>query len=280
MTSNQSHLPFPILPRPNQTATLEYVTPDKAYEYLAANSDRQRLIRTDAVTVMAQDLKAGRWTTTHQGIGFDATGTLIDGQHRLTAIFESGVSVWVWVIRGLEPERAIASVDRGKSRTMANVLQVMGFENSSADTVAIARAMMLGMALQQRNAIPSDQRLAAFITRHNVAIRHAQAIIPRTFGSALLRAVVAKAYYYTAPENLVRFSRAIADDIPAGELTEYDRMARKGTAQSVGGGSAARLDFYAKMLALLRAYLENRIISKVYAITIDPFPLPEGADAP
>ncbi len=38
-------------------------------------------------------MREGHWDTTHQGIAIASDGTLVDGQHRLLAIVESGVTV-------------------------------------------------------------------------------------------------------------------------------------------------------------------------------------------
>lgn len=44
-------------------------------------------------------LRSGTFKFTHQGISFDETGKLHDGQHRLTAIARSGISAKMLVAR-------------------------------------------------------------------------------------------------------------------------------------------------------------------------------------
>jgi hypothetical protein len=41
----------------------------------------------------AEAMRRGDWRLTHQGIAFDASGALVDGQHRLAAIVEADVPV-------------------------------------------------------------------------------------------------------------------------------------------------------------------------------------------
>lgn len=65
------------------------------------------------------------WKMNGEAIKFSNTGRLLDGQHRLLACVESGCSVRTLVIRGL-PEDTQETMDAGKSRTMANVLELKG----------------------------------------------------------------------------------------------------------------------------------------------------------
>ena len=66
-------------------STLMDIGPDIASQWLEGNV-RNRRIDQKHVNCLAQEMAAGRWMMTHQGIAFDANGTLIDGQHRLWAI--------------------------------------------------------------------------------------------------------------------------------------------------------------------------------------------------
>jgi hypothetical protein len=66
---------------------------------------------------------AGEYLLTHQPIAFDALGRLIDGQHRLAAVVQSGVTVQMWVITGADPE-TFGVVDTGLARRPTQFLRV------------------------------------------------------------------------------------------------------------------------------------------------------------
>ena len=72
--------------------TYLYVTPNLASKWLEGNACNRRLNQQHAER-MAQAMRDGCWKTTHQGIAFDTNGTLVDGQHRLWAIVQSGCTV-------------------------------------------------------------------------------------------------------------------------------------------------------------------------------------------
>lgn len=105
-----------------QHPVTEYVavTPRMAEEWLKANTGNRRISEA-VVEAYAQDMRAGAWKLTHQGIGFDTNGRLVDGQHRLTAILKAGFPVMMAVTRGLSVS-AQEVVDAQKPRSVADQL--------------------------------------------------------------------------------------------------------------------------------------------------------------
>lgn len=102
--------------------TTEYIDPHLAAEYLERNT-LNRAVRAAKVAEYAADMRLGRWHDTGQGIIFDETGTLIDGQHRLLAIIESGIGVHMDVIRGVS-RSAMAYIDVGAKRSTNDYLHL------------------------------------------------------------------------------------------------------------------------------------------------------------
>lgn len=107
--------------KPNTPFT-EYVsiTPQLAVEWLKSNTGNRRLSEP-VVEAYASDMRAGAWKLTHQGIAFDASGRLIDGQHRLQAIVKAGFPVTMAVTRGLSAS-AQEVVDALKPRSISDQL--------------------------------------------------------------------------------------------------------------------------------------------------------------
>lgn len=103
-----------------QHTAIETITPSLASSYLEFNSNN-RPLRYSHIRSMAYDMKNGDWQVTHQGIAFDSTGRLIDGQHRLHAIIEAGVAIQMSVTRGCSAA-SFSILDRGANRSTADVL--------------------------------------------------------------------------------------------------------------------------------------------------------------
>lgn len=103
--SAKSHLPV---------SEWELITPKLAEEYLARNTGN-RLLRQTTVNSYVHAMKKGQWKNTHQGIAFYKTGELADGQHRLEAVRQSGISAWMLVTHGVETD-SLGAMDQGLRR--------------------------------------------------------------------------------------------------------------------------------------------------------------------
>lgn len=101
------------------TATFELITPKIAAELLSSNREDNRNLRPRVVDYLTDAMLAGEYLVTHQGIGIDKTGALIDGQHRLRAVIKSGKAQTFLVTRGLDP-RVYSVLDCGLSRSLAD----------------------------------------------------------------------------------------------------------------------------------------------------------------
>lgn len=104
------------------------VSPDTAKEWLNANT-HNRPLRTTNINRYARDMGTGRWNFNGEPIQFDTTGRILNGQHRLHAVIQSGTTQKFLVIRNLSPE-AQETMDSGAKRTPGDVLSLAGFENS------------------------------------------------------------------------------------------------------------------------------------------------------
>lgn len=106
-----------------ETKTL-IVSPQVARDWLKRNVNN-RPLRATTVAGLKAAFQRGEYVLTHQGIGFDTDGNLIDGQHRLTAISEmpDDFRVEMMVTRGL-PRKAFEVLDIGVKRSNSDVLRV------------------------------------------------------------------------------------------------------------------------------------------------------------
>lgn len=130
------------------------ITPDLARQMLTANIDNRPLNKS-RVRRLANEMSAGRFVLTHQGIAFDETGRLVDGQHRLHAIIEAGRSIQMLVTLGLPPSalddehgavHAFEVIDQSGTRSAADILSIddPSMKNTTRH-VGVARAMASGI---------------------------------------------------------------------------------------------------------------------------------------
>ena len=103
----------------NLITQLVNVTPAMAKTMLESNTDNRNK-RGWWVSGLANMMKRGEWITTHQGVAFDESGKLIDGQHRLEAIVEAEMTIPMLVVTGVS-NQAYKVLDNGIKRTLSDL---------------------------------------------------------------------------------------------------------------------------------------------------------------
>jgi len=122
-----------------ETVEITKITPELASKWLEANFKNNRQIRQARVDAYASDMAAGNWTFTGEAVKFSIDGSLIDGQHRLSAIVASGKSIKMLIVKGVKPA-AMTAMDTQMGRTLSNVLAIQSYENPGSLASAIAAA--------------------------------------------------------------------------------------------------------------------------------------------
>ncbi len=105
------------------------ITPETAQKILDDVNQKNRKLRSLLSARYKREMNDGRWQITHQGIAFDTDGVLIDGQHRLLAIVESGIAITILVVEGLSPLARKATDQHGKRRPADSFAIVSSYEN-------------------------------------------------------------------------------------------------------------------------------------------------------
>lgn len=150
------------------TGRVETITPDMARTMLGANTNNRNISRQQ-VELFARTMSQQAWQMNGEAIKFSDKGRLLDGQHRLLACVESGVPFRTLVIRGL-PEGTQETMDAGKSRTMANVLELQGHGNArqlatTASVVCVCEQLGLEAACL-KSMKPTRNEVTRFIDMH------------------------------------------------------------------------------------------------------------------
>ncbi len=119
---------------------LTKVTPELAAAWLQKNP-RNRNLNDKLVRDYARQMSAGGWAANGETIKIASNGDLLDGQHRLSAIVQSGVTLELVVVTGL-PAATQNTMDTGRKRVVADVLAISGETNSNV-LAAVARRVWL-----------------------------------------------------------------------------------------------------------------------------------------
>ncbi len=117
------------------SSQIELVTPETAVAWLEHAADNRKFSQGHCDR-LGRAMDDGEWRVSSQGVGLDYRGRCMDGQHRLWAIVQTGVSVWLVVVRGLDPD-AIRAIDDTRKRTLNDDFRIEGRDNTG-DLAAFA----------------------------------------------------------------------------------------------------------------------------------------------
>ena len=123
------------------------ITPAIA-KVLLANNNKNRTLIISGVRKWAEALKSGDWEDNGETIKVADTGELNDGQHRLTAVVETGIPLATFVAFGLSRESR-KTVDLHSKRLSAHILSMDDVQNPAlvAAAAKIHMNLRLGVSL-------------------------------------------------------------------------------------------------------------------------------------
>jgi hypothetical protein len=122
------------------SAKYEIIGPEEASSYLQRMAPN-RNIRPQMVRNIITAALSGNFQDRGDPIRIDRNGRVIDGEHRLRAIVESGIPQRIVVVRGLDPEVAKFMDQDRSARTPGDSLKMLGAPN--ATTLAGALTLTL-----------------------------------------------------------------------------------------------------------------------------------------
>lgn len=106
----------------NFNVHLHTFTPEEAEQILLErNVDNYRDLKPSAKKFYVNEMKEGNWMFNGDTIRFDTKGHLLDGQHRLEAIKESGIPQEFIVVEDLDPECS-KTIDIGFKKSVEDYL--------------------------------------------------------------------------------------------------------------------------------------------------------------
>jgi len=199
------------LSNPMQTR-LVFITPSYAKAVLEKNNVDNRRLNMVRVDALVQLILNNQWQVTHQGIAFDCNGNLVDGQHRLAAIVKANTPVRMLANYNLE-ERTKLIIDGGMPRTLGNRLTLAGYTEISSRAIAVARILEYGVVAASQCAITPEEAIK-IVTKYCDGINFALSCGNGKGYTAVIQAVVARAYYSVSHNKLHRFVEVYVSEVP------------------------------------------------------------------
>ncbi len=260
------------------------ITPKVAGAILGNRNMQNRSIERRRVQRYISDIVTGQWKVTGDTIKFNRQGSLIDGQHRLQAVMESGKDANFTVAFGVDDDAVIA-IDEGKPRTNLDVARIIGMEGVSKYAMSIA-AYTLEHAGVKHKRTRSD--IIEFFQRHEEAINFvadrfsSQAVIKAPIGVVLFRAFYHFRYDQKRLDRLARFMELLqlkSSDLINQNIPDTDNAPltlREFVLRSAGKNTGSfRRELYEKTESALWSFMNNQPIGKLYGFSRERFPLPE-----
>ena len=102
------------------------ITSDFAAELLRRRHPHQRSLKERYVADLADAMTDGRWRWTADAIRLDGDLFVIDGQHRLSAVVKSGVTMKDALVATVTGKDVILSIDQNRPRTLNDMRATHG----------------------------------------------------------------------------------------------------------------------------------------------------------
>ena len=113
------------------------ITPSMAEVLLKGNPDNRNVKKARLAEIKA-DLENGNWVFNGESVIISRDGLLNDGQHRLMAVRDTGVSMKTLIVFGVARSSRI-TLDQGTARTSADYLNMQGRADEAPVVACVAR---------------------------------------------------------------------------------------------------------------------------------------------
>jgi hypothetical protein len=169
-------------------------------ESLLRQNHRNRSLRPDYVRQLAGAMERGEWILNGEPIQLAEDGTVLNGQHRLSAIVESQTTVRMLVVRGL-PTGSQKTMDVGARRTLSDVLSLHGehYTTSLGAALTLLYRYRAGTRLDNSRVMPTVPQALALL-REEPGIKECVVEARRVWGITRMRISVGALLLYLFEE--------------------------------------------------------------------------------
>lgn len=228
----------------------------------------------------AATMRAGQWQLTHQGIAVSTRFEVIDGQHRLFAVVESGARIEVLAVRGVSQD-AILVFDNGTARTDADSIRIHDIGLKDLETIEVTTAKRMIRSCRKFMRPVSRADLRTFILKHRTMIQLAHGALWQegrvpNVTHAEVNAVLARAAYACPRDVLISVGTFLANGKAPSEEFESLRLLREWLLKATPKELRQR---YGKTERALRGFLDKAKVDKrLTEAREELFPIPGEED--
>jgi hypothetical protein len=252
---------------PEVVINIETITPEMALAALGKN-DGNRNISSQVVAKYRRDIEADAWVLTHQSVAFGPDGSIVDGQHRLKAIAESGISVRATVARYTDQETADwarLAVDLGRNRRMGDLLEIGQLAERGIGKRVAAISNLILVAERTNIKWPTQAELRDFYTKNKGSVDYAARLPQQQFPTVISAAV---AYAHSVnPSEVEVFVKLVSDKIGYEDGSSahlFVKAMSDGTfAQGSHSGRDFRVQAMHKVLRLIQLHVTGKTLTKL-----------------
>ncbi len=272
--------PFQVTYLPNGWGVaIIRIDAELAREMLSRNVKNQRDSKPRSIAKFSEDMSAGSWRLTHQGIAFNDAGHLYDGQNRLTAISASDVAVDMLVFFTTGAIADMKVVDTGNPRTFEDSSKISGEEikrrSMSAYNAMIRYGLINGVSFAS---LQTHTSKAIFVSRCRSEIDKVAAWIgcnklATKICQAPVRGAILCATFYVDHDVLARFCRVLTEQSDAEPGDDGAKILRQFIT------SHERINESESFLKTCRAIQcfvgREEVKRNLYACPENPYPVPK-----
>lgn len=256
------------------------ITPETAREWLESNVNN-RPVREMTIRKYVEAMKSGQWEANGETIKFSTQGVLLDGQHRLRAVVQSGVTIQSYVIFDLQP-KVFDTIDTGAARSISDLLSLQG----EANNLILGPALRLLYVQDELGSVREmNAKLARVVTNRDMLEtldRHPKLVHSISFIGGIpaikkyLSVPIAAYCHYVfsqlQPHHADAFFIKLArsTDLDDGSPIMALRLRLEGMSKSNTGD---RLEAIAITIKAWNAYRERRIIRSLRWNKVEDFPV-------
>lgn len=245
----------------------ETITPDEASDILKKNTNNRRM-SIPTVEYYKRQIVNKQWQANGETIKIAIDGTLLDGQHRLTAIAQAGIPVETLVVRGLDKD-AISTIDTGKVRTPGDHLRVQGYSSDSS-TLAAASKVAMAFGKDGKYAFKHDKlsptEIIDWVEGHK-DIEFSLRRIPQSISTIMPRSVAVGLHYVFSMIDQEKAELFFDYAANGTNLTEHHPVLALRTRliamSQKGRGNATRRQVVSYCVQAFRSFLEGKKLQHV-----------------
>lgn len=245
------------------------ITPDLAESYLSEHKNYRNPNKSRVQTYIRM-MRNEQWKLSI--IIFDEDGKLIDGQHRLIAVIDSGLPQYFAVVTGY-PCNSEVTLDNGQVRSRAQVLKAeRGVKNGTA-RASMAGALEFGVTSTSYGKY-SNLESVVLHDKYKDIIDSCFEAAGKDRRTAILLIPFARAIkrYPELKDKILKGLKCCVEmDFAEPASKSLKLFYQWYTMINRQGGSDVRTKIYMKGARALEAYLNDEVLSVVKAPKVDPF---------